>query len=330
MKTATANKSRNRQPHTADKIPYLRDLAGFYEHVKARPPLHKEFDIRKIDPEVLKNYDFVARPFRHSFFCMALFLEGDISLNTGFWKVRLERPAIYFKTPCQIVSWQKPEKWLKEYFVVFTERFLADYKFLADIIFDLPFFQLEKAVPLELDPEEISLLKGIYEQIMVEYQSDRKDKFPLIASYVQTLLLHVRRLYFKYVETDEVLTSNIRQHDYHLVENFRSLIRNKIAEGEFDSRHLTIKHFASLLSTHPNHLNAVVKRQTQNTAIAFMHEQILLESQSLLNQTEFAIKDIAGRLGFADSSHFNHFFKKHTGDTPASYRKAKNPGHSLL
>ncbi len=309
------------QKSSAEKIPYLRDLTSFYKHVKAKPPLHKEFDIRQIDPEVLKNYDFVAKPFRHSFYCMALFLEGDISLNTGFWKVRLKRPAIYFKTPCQIVSWQKPERWLKEYFVVFTERFLADHKFLADIIFEFPFFQLEKAVPLELDSEEIKLLKGIYEQIMLEYRSDKKDKFSVISSYVHTLLLQVRRLYYKYAETDELLTSHIHQNDFRLVESFRLLIRNKIADGEFDNRHLTVKHFASLLSTHPNHLNAVVKRQTHNTAIAFLHEQILLESQSLLNQTELTIKDIASRLGFVDSSHFNHFFKKHTSDTPASYRK---------
>ncbi|MDP9042940.1 MAG: helix-turn-helix domain-containing protein [Bacteroidota bacterium] len=311
------------QQSDTEKIPYLRDLASFYKHVKARPPLHKEFDIREINPEVLKNYDFVAKPFRHSFYCMALFLEGDISLNTGFWKVRLKRPAVYFKTPCQVVSWQKPERWLKEYFIVFTDRFLADHKSLADIIFDLPFFQLEKAIPFEIDPDEVTLLKGIYEQILKEYRSDFKDKFALISSYVHTLLLQVQRLYYKNAETDEVLTTHIHQHEYHLVKSFQSLIRNKIAEGEFDNRHLTVKYFASLLSTHPNHLNAVVKRQRQKTAIAFMHEQILLEAQSLLNQTEFTIKNIAGRLGFADSSHFNHFFKKQTGDTPAAYRKVQ-------
>lgn len=313
------------QQTSAEKIPYLRDLASFYKHVKARPPLHKEFDIREIDPEVLKNYDFVAKPFRHSFYCMALFLEGDISLNTGFWKVRLKRPAVYFKTPCQVVSWQKPERWLKEYFIVFTDRFLADYKFLADIIFDLPFFQLEKAIPFEIDPDEVTLLKGIYEQILKEYRSDNKDKFSLISSYVHTLLLHVQRLFHKYAESDEALTSHIRQHEHHLMQSFRSLIRNKIAEGELDNRHLTIKYFSSLLSTHPNHLNAVVKRQTQKTAIALMHEQILNEAHSLLNQTELPIKDIASRLGFADSSHFNHFFKKQTGGTPAAYRKVQNP-----
>lgn len=314
------------QQSAIEKIPYLRDLPSFYKHVKARPPLHKEFDIREIDPEVLKNYDFVASPFRHSFFCIALFLDGDISLNTGFWKVRLKRPAIYFKTPCQVVSWQKPETWLKEYFVVFTERFLADHKFLADIIYDLPFFQLEKAVPLELEPGEVQFLKGIYEQIMKEYRSDSKDKFPVIASYVYTLLLHVRRLYYKYEETDKKLTNHVHAHEHDLVESFRGAIRDKIAEGETEGRHLSVKYFASLLSTHPNHLNAVVKRQTQKTAIALMHEQILLEAQSLLNQTDIAIKNIASRLGFADSSHFSHFFKKLTGDTPAAYRKEQLQG----
>jgi AraC family transcriptional activator of pobA len=198
---------------------------------------------------------------------------------------------------------------------------LADYKFLADIVFDLPFFQLEKAIPFEIDPDEVTLLKGIYDQILTEYRSDNLDKFSLISSYVHTLLLHVRRLYYKNAETDEVLNAHIHLHEHHFVENFRLLIRNTIAEGESGNRHLTVRHFASLLSTHPNHLNAVVKRLTQKTAIAFMHEQIAHEALSLLNQTELTIKDIANRLGFADPSHFNHFFKKQTGGTPAAYRK---------
>jgi hypothetical protein len=86
---------------TRDTIPYLSDLVSFYKHVQARPPLHKDFDIREIDPEVLKAYDYVAKPFRHSFYCIMLFLHGDITLSTGFWKTRLRKPALYFKTPCR-------------------------------------------------------------------------------------------------------------------------------------------------------------------------------------------------------------------------------------
>jgi AraC family transcriptional activator of pobA len=100
------------------------------------------------------------------------------------------------------------------------------------------------------------------------------------------------------------------------------LIRKQIIAGEMDKRHRTVKYFAAQLSTHPNHLNAIVKRQQQKTAIAFIHEQIVHEAQSLLNQTELSIKEIAYRLGFNESSHFNNFFKKQARVTPALYRKA--------
>ena len=306
-----------------EEIPYLHDLASFYKHVKARPPLHKDFDIREIDPEVLKSYDYVARPFRHSFYCITLFLQGDITLNTGFWKTRLKKPALYFKTPCQVVSWVKPERWLKEYFIVFTENFMLSYKALADIIFELPFFQLEKAIPFELEPDEVELLTNLYNQILAEYRSENADKFDLIASYTCTLLIHVRRMYNKYIENDQALTTHIHQHDHSLVEEFRKLIRKNILSANRDNRNRSVKYFASQLTTHPNHLNAVVKRLAKKTAIAFIHEQLVHEAKALLNQTELSIKEISFKLGFNEPSHFNHFFKKQMDTTPVLYRKEK-------
>jgi AraC family transcriptional activator of pobA len=314
---------RIKQQSNGQDIPYFSDLVSFYKHVNGRPPLHKDFDIREIDPEVLKAYDYVAKPFRHSFYCIALFLQGDITLNTGFWKTRLKKPALYFKTPCQVVSWTKPERWLKEYFIVFTENFILNYKALADIIFELPFFQLEKAIPFELEPDEVELLTDLYNLILKEYRSDNADKFDLVASYTHTLLIHVRRMYHKYAETDKALTERIHQHDRSLVEEFRTLIRKNIQSGNTDNGNRTVRHFASQLATHPNHLNAVVKRLTKKTAVAFVHEQLVHEAKSLLNQTELSVKEIAFRLGFNEPSNFNHFFKKQMHTTPVLYRKEK-------
>jgi AraC family transcriptional activator of pobA len=306
-------------------IPYFHDLESFYKHIKVRPPLYKDFDIKEIGPKILKNYEFAATPFRHSFYCVALFLKGDISLNAGNHKIRLQTPSLYFRTPSQLVSWQKPEQKLQEYFIIFTEQFLAEHRLLADIIFDLPFFRLEKAIPFQIEDEEVELLRGFFQLILQEYRSHNTDKFPLIASYVHTLLLHVRRLYHKYTETVPIYAFQVHEHEHMLAENFRALIRKKIADGETNNRHFTVAHFAELLSTHPYHLNAVVKRQKEKTATAFIHEQILHEAQSLLNQTDMTGKEIAFRLGFADSSHFNNFFKKQTGGTPAGFRKEKTP-----
>ena len=87
-------------------------------------------------------------------------------------------------------------------------------------------------------------------------------------------------------------------------EEFRRLIREDILSGEIDKRKTTVKYFAGKMSTHPNHLNAVIKRRLKKTAIAFIHEQIVHESKSLLNQTELSVKEIAFRLGFYDSIAF--------------------------
>jgi AraC-like DNA-binding protein len=145
----------------------------------------------------------------------------------------------------------------------------------------------------------------------------------MIASYTHTLLMYVRRLYFKYVETDKNLQGHIQQVDDSLVERFLALIRKALGEKEADKRTLNVKFFASQLSTHPNHLNAVVKRKTQKTAIEFVHEQIIHEAKSLLSQTPLRVKEVSFRLGYSDVSHFTNFFKKKTGTTPALYRKGK-------
>ena len=150
--------------------------------------------------------------------------KGDITLNTGFWKTRLKKPALYFKTPCQVVSWTKPERWLKEYFIVFTKISCSTTRHLQTLSLNC-LFKLEKAIPFELEPDEIELLNRFVYPDIKGIQSDNSDKFELIASYTHTLLIHIRRMYIKYAEIDTALTAHIHQHDHSLVEEFRVLIR---------------------------------------------------------------------------------------------------------
>lgn len=314
----------NQSTNSTDiQVPFFTELVSFYKHVNARAPLDEDFDVREIDPEVLKNYDYVAKPFRHSFYCITLFLQGDVTLNSGFWRTSLKKPALYFKTPSQVVSWNKPEKWLQEYFIVFTDKFLRSNPALAEIVYNLPFFQLDKAIPFEIEPDEVQMLTNLYKQVLSEYHSGNEDRFALISSYVHTLLLHVRRLYRKYSEADKTLVEHVADREIVLLESFRRLIRNSIAKREFSELRKPLKYFAQQLSTHPNHLNAIIKSQKKITAIAFLHQEICLEAQTLLYQTDQSIKQIAFSLGFSDSPHFNHFFKKHTGKTPAVFRNEK-------
>ncbi|XZF14558.1 helix-turn-helix domain-containing protein [Chitinophagaceae bacterium MMS25-I14] len=304
------------------KIPVFDDLRDFYNHIHASPPLSKDFDVREINPEVIGSYDFVARPFRHSFYCVALYLEGDVMLNSGFWKTKLQRPALYFKTPYQLLSWNKPERWLKEYFVVFTECFALQHKQLADIIFDLPFFKIEKTIPFEVSEEEAAILGDMYKKIHYEYRSDHLDRYELIAAYTLILLVNIQRLYHQYADTDPVLSREVKLNDNGLFKKFQALLKAHFSGNEINDKAHSVKYYAALLSTHPNHLNAVVKRKTGQTALSLIHGQIMTEAKSLLSQTGFSVKETAFRLGFKEPAHFNNFFRKRMNCTPADFRRA--------
>jgi AraC family transcriptional activator of pobA len=53
-------------------------------------------------------------------------------------------------------------------------------------------------------------------------------------------------------------------------------------------------------------------------------EKTIAEAKFLLRNSDISIKEIAYRLGFAESPHFSNYFKKHTKISPVLYRKEHN------
>ncbi|WP_157603456.1 helix-turn-helix domain-containing protein [Spirosoma telluris] len=70
--------------------------------------------------------------------------------------------------------------------------------------------------------------------------------------------------------------------------------------------------FANQLNIHVNHLNRAVKETTQKTTSQLIAERVLQESKTLLQRSTWSVANVAYALGFAEVTHFNNFFKKHT------------------
>ncbi len=79
--------------------------------------------------------------------------------------------------------------------------------------------------------------------------------------------------------------------------------------------------FAGQLAVHVNHLNAVVQQITGKSTSAHISDRMIQESKALLRYSDWPVADIAYSLGFDYPNHFTTFFKKHTGETPLSFRK---------
>src|SRR5277367_2753748 len=85
------------------------NLADFYQHVKAIPGQHPDFDIREVDTKLQNPLNANVAPFHHNSYCISFYLEGGGQMHIGFCKTEVSKPALYFKTPNQILSLRMPE-----------------------------------------------------------------------------------------------------------------------------------------------------------------------------------------------------------------------------
>ncbi len=82
----------------------------------------------------------------------------------------------------------------------------------------------------------------------------------------------------------------------------------------------SVSHYATLLNTTPQNLNAACRRAVDQSASVVLSHFIVNEAKRLLSYTGLSVSEVADVLDFKESSHFIKYFKRHTGHTPAAYR----------
>ena len=65
-----------------------------------------------------------------------------------------------------------------------------------------------------------------------------------------------------------------------------------------------------------------MKEVTGKPTTSYIADRIIGEAKALLHHTNWDVAEIVQGLGFEYASYFNNFFKKHTGSTQLSFRKA--------
>lgn len=99
---------------------------------------------------------------------------------------------------------------------------------------------------------------------------------------------------------------------------FRTLL-----EEHFTDR-LKVADYARLLGVTPRTLLRACRTMTGRTAVAVIHDRLIVEATRLLRHSSRSISEISYSLGFEDVSYFSRFIKAHAGQCPVEFRR-----HSL-
>lgn len=85
---------------------------------------------------------------------------------------------------------------------------------------------------------------------------------------------------------------------------------------------LTLKEVSQSLHVHPSYLSREFSKYFDDLSFGDYIRKLRIEKATqMLRDTKKSLAEVAYLTGFSDQSHFNRIFKKHTGKTPAEFRK---------
>jgi AraC-like DNA-binding protein len=145
----------------------------------------------------------------------------------------------------------------------------------------------------------------IYTLLQKEYLENKPTKKPIIDGLLKALLAKI--LESASTNFPKHISSTIYQKYIELL-NQENILSNKV------------NHFARLLNTTPQNLNAICRKEAEQSANEILSTHIINEAKRLLIYTDLTVSEISSRLDFKDNSHFSKYFKRYVFKTPLGFR----------
>ncbi|MFI3267012.1 MAG: helix-turn-helix transcriptional regulator, partial [Rikenellaceae bacterium] len=113
----------------------------------------------------------------------------------------------------------------------------------------------------------------------------------------------------------------------------RSLRRDELCHtfmnllSEHGKREHSVAFYADKMCITSQYLTKVLKKELGMSANKLIDVNLVGEATKLLRVSGISIGDIADQLNFSDQASFSKFFRKHTNQTPAKFRKMGKGRH---
>jgi AraC family transcriptional regulator, transcriptional activator of pobA len=194
--------------------------------------------------------------------------------------------------------------------MLFTEAFIAETLLLKNNRNQFPFLNYTGEQCFLLNEDEGHEVKDFIQKINEEVKNRKPDTSHAIRLYIQLILITAGRRYANKIISRQGTANSGKD----IFIRFLKLV----------SEHFLFVHkvagYAAMLHVSADHLNRIIKANSDRTAHELIDEMILMEAKAHLMHSSLSVAEIAYSLNFSDPSHFNKFFKKLSNCTPLQYR----------
>ena len=252
-------------------------------------------------------------PYRRRDFYKIMLVKGQSEVHFADSTVAVKKQALSFSNPQIPYKWEHLDKIREGVYCIFNQQLFHQYGQLTQY----EVFQPNGKHIFELTDEQVATVADLFYRIEKEFNSDYKYKYDMIRNLIFELLHFGLRLQPQEPEEKQVANASQRI----------SALFLELLERQFpiDDQHPSIElraasEFADQLNVHVNHLNRAVKENLDKTTTQVIAERVVQEAKILLRHSRWGVAEIADALGFSEATHFNNFFKKHTGSSPTKFR----------
>lgn len=240
---------------------------------------------------------------------------GTGKLHVANEVIEIDRPALVFSNPTVPYSWESTSERQEGYYCLFNDSFISiDLKKGLERI--CPLFNPIISPFCFLDEPAYQRVNGYFHQLIAELKSDYEYKYEVIRSILKLIIHEGIKI------QSETLTPTITDTSDRITPKFLDLLERQfpVDSPENPLKIKSASEFADQLNIHVNHLNYVIKSHTGKTTTQMISNRIVSEAKTLLKQTDWDVAEIGYCLGFEYPAHFNNYFKKNTGLTPAAFK----------
>lgn len=253
-------------------------------------------------------------PHRHDYYTIIFIERGEGFHYVDFTEYNIEDLTIYFIQPGQmhqLVMSSEPVGWV----MTFTEEFLVVNSISEKLINDIYLFNdYGQSPPLKVNEKDLPVFKSLIDQINQFTESMESYTLEAIGSLLKIFLIQSNnRCNLRKSNNPQLIETGNR-----ILSTFKQLLNKSFATAHM------VSDYANQMAVTADYLNKTVRNLTGKSAKDHIQSKLITEAKRALLFSNISNKELAYELGFEESSHFNNFFKKMTGQTPSGFRSTSH------